>query len=105
MNDVQLNLVLTGAAVSSIQVVLVNDNGGTPLGGGYSVLGTVADSAVSPARRNCRRFVRAVALAANTRYWIGLQDLTNTTNIGWIAAQSNGGTGTPVSSTSPYTTA
>ena len=33
MNDIQLNVVLIGPAVSSIQVDLVNDNGGTPLAG------------------------------------------------------------------------
>ena len=33
MNDIQLNLLLDNSPASSIQVLLVNDNGGTPVGG------------------------------------------------------------------------
>jgi hypothetical protein len=94
MNDVQFELQLFGAPVSAVTVQLLSDSSTSP-GTVLSTLGTIPDSSVNPVVGGIVDVsFAAITLAANTRYWIELSDPTLMTNVGWIAEQSLGGTGT-----------
>jgi hypothetical protein len=86
LTDVKVKLVIVGQRSENgiIEATLHSDNGGPGVGGLERILGRVPDMDVgnTPAVFDFSDFP-AVALAANTRYWIELNDNGTESKISW----------------------
>ena len=91
--DVKLLLIGNPNSTASSTVSLLSDSGTSP-GSVLQIIGTLSDSSLS-ASAQVFDFVLATpyALAANTRFWIGLSGPSSTT-VGWNYAVDSSGIGT-----------
>lgn len=79
------------APVGSFDVALYHDSGSNTPGSLAQDIATVLDSALSPTLGVVSISVPAITLAANTRYWIGLN--SQNTNAGWYWSNDISGPG------------
>jgi hypothetical protein len=93
LDDVKLNLELTGMAVGSITVSLLADSSTSP-GALLTTIGTLDDTTVGPSPAVYDFPISPFLLAASTRYWISLSaDPTHDTNIYWTWSLDTSGVG------------
>jgi hypothetical protein len=96
LTDVKVKLVIVGQPNQTgvIEVSLQSDNGGPGVGGAIQMLGIMPDTDVgnTPKDFDLTGFT-PVALAANKRYWIEIEDNNSGSNISWCWSRHITGTG------------